>query len=156
MRALAFVSVLAATWLAGCASLPDAACPIDQSLRQPGAGGCDNQALVELGQRYESGDGVPQDFGKAAALYKAAATSQPSVIYVYSPAVGRESYGRVIPVRTGPGRAASPEARYRLGLLTLKGAGVKQDRKKAESLLRSAAQDGFAPAEQALADMSKE
>ena len=114
---------------------------------------CDQQGLVAMGLRYETGDGVPQDYRKAASLYRAAARSQPGTIYVYSPPVGKESYGRVIPVLTGPGRAPLPEAQYRLALLHLKGAGVDTDRQKAEKLLQAAAGAGYAPAAKTLSSM---
>ena len=133
--------------LGGCATFPDADCPIaDPSLRME-ASSCDNETLVELGKKYENGIGVHQDYRKAAVLYRLAASASPDLIYIYSPPVGRESYGRVIPVRTGTGRTSSPEALYRLGLLYLNGTGVKADRRKSERLFREAARAGFVAAE---------
>lgn len=153
MIARGLVVGLTAGLLVGCLSRHDAACPItDPAIRQA-AGGCDDVALVAAGRRYEAGDGVAQDYQQAAVLYRAAASSQPAVTYVYSPAVGRESYGRVIPVRTGSGKAPSPEAQYRLAILYLKGAGVKQDQSKARKLLEQSAKAGFAPAVEALHGM---
>ena len=144
---------LAAGLLAGCLSRADASCPIlDPAVRQL-AGGCDDAALIAAGRRYEAGDGVPQDYRQAAALYRAAASAQPAVTYVYSPPVGSESAGRVIPVRTGSGKAPSPEAQYRLALLYLKGAGLKQDEGKARRLMEQSAKAGFAPAVEALSRM---
>lgn len=139
--------------LVGCASFPDYGCPITDPMLRQVAGGCDDASLVTLGRKYEEGDGVAQDYRQAASLYRAAASAQRGVTYVYSPPVGKESYGRVIPVRTGSGKAPSPEAQYRLALLHLKGAGVKQDAGKARKLLSSAAAAGYAPAVEILASM---
>jgi TPR repeat protein len=67
-------------------------------------------------------------------------------MFVYSPPVGRESVGQVIPVRTGAGNPGLPEAQYRLALLHLAGNGVPVDEARAKALLEQAANAGYAPA----------
>lgn len=74
-------------------------------------------AQLALGILYETGDGVPQDYKRAAHLYRQAATTMPAVTYVYSPPVGRENMGRVIPVSNGRGTPGLPEAARRLANL---------------------------------------
>ncbi|MCH8686436.1 SEL1-like repeat protein [Pedomonas mirosovicensis] len=78
----------------------------------------DQLAQYALGIAYEHGLGVPADRKAAMRYYRAAAASVPGRIWVYSPPVGKESMGRVIPVDTGPGRTGLPEARAALERLT--------------------------------------
>jgi uncharacterized protein len=113
MKALApLLCVLAS----GCASLGFAPCAATvQSASSVTdlacwAGKGDKQAQFALGQRYETGQGVPISLKRARSLYAAAASATPSTIYVYSPPVGKESYGRVIPMNTGAGQAGLPKA----------------------------------------------
>lgn len=86
----------------------------------------DKQAQLELGIRYETGEGVPRDVGRAAELYSRAARSEQRPRHVYSPPVGKERHGRILtsgPVSVSPGL---PEARRRLE--GLQGRGAEVDR----------------------------
>jgi len=74
-------------------------------------------AQYALGYAYETGDGVTADAKRARRYYKAAAADRPGRTYVYSPPVGKETYGRVIPVATGDARPGLPEARAALARL---------------------------------------
>jgi hypothetical protein len=74
----------------------------------------DKHAQLELGVRYEEGRGVPIDLRRAERLYLMAASDSGGTTYVYSPPVGRNGRGQVIPVDTGPRQHGLPEARVRL------------------------------------------
>src|SRR5690606_7329583 len=70
-----------------------------------------------LGFAYEHGIGVERNVEQALRYYKRAAAPRANRTYVYSPAVGHESHGRVIPVTTGPnlpGLGAAQKAVERL------------------------------------------
>ncbi|WCM25843.1 SEL1-like repeat protein [Sphingomonas sp. QA11] len=74
----------------------------------------DKYAQLALGVRYEEGRGVPRDLAKAKILYARAASDSGGTLWVYSPAVGAATKGRVIPVSSGPRRAGLDEAKLRL------------------------------------------
>ena len=76
------------------------------------ARGGDKQAQLTLGRRFEQGAGVPQDPDRACRLYAMASRTTGGTMYVYSPPVGREKAGRVIPVST-PVSHGLPEASAR-------------------------------------------
>ena len=97
---------------------------------------------MELGKAYEGGAGVPQNYARAADLYRAAAAFSSGTTYVYSPPVGK-SAGRVIPIRTGTDQAGLPEAKYRLALLYASGRGVEQDEERAREMIEDAAKAGY-------------
>ena len=105
----------------------------------------DKHAQLLLGLRYEEGIGVKRDLSRAAALYRAAGTANPGIIYVYAPPVGNAP-GTVIPVTTGPAEPGLPEAQYRLGLMNLEGRGVRYNYKRGVGLIDQAATAGYAPA----------
>ena len=105
----------------------------------------DKHAQLLLGLRYEEGIGVKRDLSRAAALYRAAGTANPGIIYVYAPPVGNAP-GTVIPVSTGPAEPGLPEAQYRLGLMHLEGRGVRYNYKRGVGLIDPAAAAGYAPA----------
>lgn len=143
MTRAALVAGAVMTLSAGCATIPP--CPLNgMAAVQCRAGRGDKSAQLELGKAYETGAGVGQDFGRAAELYRAAATSVSGTTYVYSPPVGR-SRGQVIPIRTGADQAGLAEAKYRLALLHRAGRGVKLDRARADELFVEAVKQGFRP-----------
>lgn len=146
---LALLTIL--LFAGGCSTRPDCSAEVSpiSSLKCASASG-DKRALLELGKRYEAGDGIPKNEAQAARLYRSAAQPTPDVLYVYSPPVGRESAGRVIPVTTGRGAPGLPEAQYRLALLYQQGRGVKADARRATQLLQAAAKSGYPPALEAL------
>jgi hypothetical protein len=82
--------------------------------------GLDKTAQFALGQRYESGDGVPVDLKMARRLYQAAATPSGGTTYVYSPPVGAESTGRTLALNAGPAEPGLPEARNALERINAK------------------------------------
>jgi hypothetical protein len=77
----------------------------------------DKQAQLALGIRYETGDGVARDLDRAEQLYARAARTEARPRYVYSPPVGKEGQGRVIPVSSAGVRPGLPEAARRLDAL---------------------------------------
>ncbi|MFA5968535.1 MAG: hypothetical protein WC816_04755 [Sphingomonas sp.] len=72
------------------------------------------QAQLELGIRYEEGDGVPQDYARAKRLYRMAASDSGGTLWVYAPSPGGGAPGRVMPVDRGPRVAGLAEARRKL------------------------------------------
>jgi hypothetical protein len=62
----------------------------------------DKQAQFELGQRFATGEGVPQDCEKAKKLTRRAASASAGTLWVYSPPVTSGGQGLVIPVDRGP------------------------------------------------------
>jgi len=96
----------------GISLVPGDADPEIQSLARSAQAGS-KHAELELGIRYEEGDGLPVDLDRARALYKSAAPDTGGTIWVYSPPVG-SSPGQVIPVDTGPKQLGLVEAKKRL------------------------------------------
>jgi hypothetical protein len=123
MKALA---LLLCSSLSGCMSLglapcngtPQSATSITDLQCWSGKG--DKQAQFALGQIYESGAGVPINLKRARSFYASAASATPSTIYVYSPPVGNESYGRVIPMTSGIAAPGLAEAHVALARVTAK------------------------------------
>ncbi|MCG8504605.1 MAG: sel1 repeat family protein [Sphingomonadales bacterium] len=103
-------------------------------------------AQYELARAHETGDGIAADPARAVAWYRAAAETVGGTTYVYSPPVGSETYGRVIPVTTGPARPGLAAAQYALGRLYLEGRGVKRSDRKARKWLERAARQDYGPA----------
>lgn len=89
--------------------------PVSQHRCWADSGDQVSQYLMGFG--YEHGIGVEPDAELALRYYKRAASPRSNRTYVYSPAVGSESHGRVIPVTAGPdvpGLGAAQKATERL------------------------------------------
>jgi TPR repeat protein len=69
----------------------------------------DKNAQLVLGDLFVVGQHVPRDTTRARALYSAAAQKSGGTLWIYSPPVGKEKAGRVIPVTQPvvPGLAAA-------------------------------------------------
>lgn len=153
-RLAALAGCAAALILAGCAHRPsECASPCLASSLQCRAALGDKLAQLELGVAFEEGQGVAVDLKRAASLYRSAAAPISGTTYIYSPPVGKEKAGRVIPVRVGPDRPGLVEAKVRLARLYLAGRGVKLDRNRAAALLGQAARAGSEEATALLADL---
>jgi len=76
--------------------------------------------MFALGQRYENGDGIPIDLRKARKFYRAAAAQSGGTTFVYSPPVGTERVGRVLPLNAGPVQDGLPQAREALDRVNAK------------------------------------
>jgi len=116
--------------LSACLATVVAGCTISSSYMglslAPGAVSTDVQALalrasqgdklaaLELGKRFEAGDGVPRDRVRAIRLYRVAASDSGGTLWVYAPSPGGSASGRVIPVDRGPRVAGLAEARRKL------------------------------------------
>ena len=109
-------------------------------------------AEIELARRYETGNGVPLDFARAATLYRRAAADIPRTTPLYSPPVRPGGSGRVILVQNPNARTGSAEARYRLGLMLIEGRGIAPDARRGRQLVERAAASGHAAARQWLAE----
>jgi len=113
-------SVLLVLAAGGCASheymgislKPGEASPGLQSLAHQAQVG-DKYAQLLLGIRFEEGLGLPADRKRACKLYGQAAADSGGKIWVYSPPVGKEAQGRVIPADLGPRQSGLLEARTR-------------------------------------------
>jgi hypothetical protein len=119
-------SLLICLLLTGCASLGFGSCAGSAATATSisdlscWAGKGDKQAQYALGQIYETGSGMPQNLKRARNFYAAAASATPNTIYVYSPPVGSESYGRVIPMTTGTAAPGLEAAKVALARVTEK------------------------------------
>ena len=89
--------------------------PVGELARLASSG--DQQAQFELGVRFEEGRGVTCDADKARALYRKAATSTGGTIWVYQAPVGNDTYGRKVPIDSGPRQAGLTIAAQRLQAL---------------------------------------
>jgi hypothetical protein len=74
----------------------------------------DKQSQLDLGIRYETGSGVPQDMKQARRLYRMAAATTGGTIYVYQPPVKKGGRGGVVPVNLGPVVQGLEAAKVRL------------------------------------------
>lgn len=77
----------------------------------------DKYAQLELGVRYEEGRGLAVDLERAVRLYRMAASDSGGPLYVYTPTVGRNGRGRVLPVRNPIVQRGLAEAQTRLARL---------------------------------------
>lgn len=119
------------------ASVAELQCGADQGLQA---------AQVALGRLYETGDRVPRDVARAAALYERAAASTPPTTAIYSPPVTVGGRGQMLFLanpNAGPGLA---EAQYRLGRLLIEGRGIPQDVERGRAMMKRAAKQGYSPA----------
>jgi hypothetical protein len=110
---LAAVSACAAHSYMGIPLVPGRASPELQSLAHRAQSG-DKQAQLDLGVRFEEGNGVPVDRKRAIILYRQAASDSGGTIWVYSPPVGNEAHGRVIQVGGGSRKPGLTQAKLRL------------------------------------------
>ncbi len=117
--ALSLASCAASSQYMGISLRPGAAEPSLQSTAQRARAG-DKYAQLELGIRFEDGNGVPREAARALELYRAAATDSGGTIWVYSPPVRKGDTGRVLPVKMGQPQAGLAEARRRLEALEMR------------------------------------
>lgn len=92
---------------------PGEASPDVQALAHRAQAG-DNRAQLDLGIRFEEGDGVPQHSGRATKLYRQAASDSGGTIWVYMPSPGNGAKGRAVPVDRGPKQLGLDDAKKRL------------------------------------------
>lgn len=111
---LALAGCAAPTSYAGISLVPEAVDAEVQRLALMARSG-DKQAQLELGIRYQDGNGVSPDAKRAKRLFEQAATDSQSVLYVYQPSVSGRSFGRVVAINTGQREYGLAEARDRLG-----------------------------------------
>ena len=97
----------------GIALAPGAASPELQDLARGAAAG-DKYAQLDLGIRYEEGNGVPRNLKRARRLYRLAATPSGGTQYVYTPPVRKGGKGMVTPMNMGPRVEGLEEAKRRL------------------------------------------
>ena len=83
---------------------------------EKGAARGDRNAQLELGKRYEAGDGVPRNRRKAETLYRAAANTSPRVDVLHTPWSNHNASWRVTTSKNN-NLARLPEAEERLAKL---------------------------------------
>ncbi len=109
--------------------------------------------MLQQGNRYYTGNGVPQDYTKAVEWYKKAAeagnlTAQFNLAKCYSDGKGIErSYDKAAEWYTKAAEAGYADAQANLGLLYEKGRGVNQDNAQAVSWYTKAAEQGVKEAQ---------
>lgn len=89
----------------------------------------DKSAQLELGQRFETGDGVARNLVLAEKLYRSAASDDDGRTQVYLPPVSRSDAGRVITLDFGVKTPGLRQAKERLAALRSASAGQMDDRK---------------------------
>lgn len=62
----------------------------------------DKEAQLELGVRFEEGNGVPVNLARAKSLYRSAATTSGGTAFVYVPASRPGRKGMIIPISRYP------------------------------------------------------
>ncbi|MEV5022580.1 SEL1-like repeat protein [Sphingobium sp. LMA1-1-1.1] len=89
-----------------------------QELAQRAQNG-DKQAQLDLGIRFEEGNGVPRDKARAMKLYRQAASDSGGTMWVYMPSTGNGAKGRVVPLGGQPNITGLVEAQLRLQRILL-------------------------------------
>lgn len=103
---------------------PSVMAPELRDLAQRASGG-NKQAQLELGIRYEEGQGLPVDLERARKLYTMAASDNGGTMWIYSPPVRNGAKGRVVPIDRGIMQPGLIEARQRLDALTRRASDLK-------------------------------
>ncbi|MCK0530674.1 SEL1-like repeat protein [Sphingobium agri] len=80
----------------------------------------EKQAQLDLGVRFEEGQGVVRDLERAAKLYSAAGSSGGGSRMVYVPVSGKRARAMTMPLSSGMRAGGLPEAGKRLEMLTAK------------------------------------
>ena len=124
MRQLHFLTAALLALLTGCSanqyagiSLTPGTAPDEIRHLAARAEDGDKAAMLELGIRFEEGDGVPRDLERAERLYRRAAESRPRIHYIYEPPLRPHGVGRYHPIQTGISSPGLIEARRRLEAL---------------------------------------
>jgi len=125
---LALMTTGCVTTVQPCSSLVDVGASASVKALQCVAAAGDPRASLELGERYERGDGVAMDLSKAERLYLLAAKGNSGMSSLYVPSSTDGRYGTVITTRTGPERTGLPEAWSALAQLRLRTARSARDR----------------------------
>lgn len=115
-----------------------------------------SRSPYEAGNRYLTGQGVPQDSQKAVQLFTQAANdgdpyAQNELAYLYTVGQGTEqNYEKAFYWYQKAADHGLPSAQYNLGLMYRNGIGVPANKQKALELFRSSASQGFGPARKML------
>jgi hypothetical protein len=113
------------------------------------------EQALELALRMRVGIGAPKRPGVALKVYEQLARTTGGTIYVYSPPVGSEGAGRVIPVNTGPAIPGDGHAMRELGIMLISGEAGKPKLKAGWNWIKSAAVMGDIPAQEMLKGLPK-
>ena len=112
--------------------------------------------MYQLATKYEDGNGVPRDMGKAIALYRQAAEqgyvpaqTYLGVIYDKGRGVQQDDAEAIRWFRLAAEKD-DPQSQFNLGVLLIKGRGTEKNEKEGWDLIRKAAGNGYKPASAAL------
>uniref|UniRef100_B0T187 Sel1 domain protein repeat-containing protein n=1 Tax=Caulobacter sp. (strain K31) TaxID=366602 RepID=B0T187_CAUSK len=97
----------------------------------------DRVAALDLGRRYEHGDGLPVDWVKAADFYVQAAASEAPRSTLHLPPTSGERRGSLVIMSAGPARDGLPEAKLALASLVFRVARTDPERQEACRYARS-------------------
>lgn len=119
------------------------------SLKQSAEKG-DANAQFQLGRKYDSGEGVPQDYSEAAKWYLKAAEqghldAQYTIACLYREGLGvTQDYSKAVRWFTNAAEKGHAPSQTNLGMMYIEGLGVEKDFSKAFVLTRKAATSGVA------------
>jgi TPR repeat protein len=109
-------SACASSSFIGMSLIPGRAAPELRELARRAMAG-DKQAQLDLGIRFEEGDGVPVNRKRARRLYRMAASDGGGPAWVYVPSVIEGRPGRVMQLGEGSRQAGLAQAKLRLEAL---------------------------------------
>jgi hypothetical protein len=98
-------------------SLAPGAAPADVQRLAARAQSGDKQAQLELGERFEGGQGVLADRERAIRLYRMAVSDDGGTRWIYSPSPGGGALPRVVAFTKGPAQAGLLEAKEKFRIL---------------------------------------
>ena len=113
----------------------------------------DKRMMLALAKRLDFGAPEERDADRAEHLYKAAATTIPGTIYVYTPGF-RGKPGRVMPINVGPTVPGLIEADYYRALMHIEARAAKPNYRKGIKMLERLSKSGYAPATEKLSALS--
>jgi TPR repeat protein len=112
----------------------------------------DKAMILELGKRFETGDGVTANAKRAETLYMMAATSTGGPIWLYTPGF-QGAPGRVMSIDRWPVIQGLREGTYRRALMHIRGRAARSSVKKGMKWMQKLAKDGYQPAQEYLASI---
>lgn len=141
----------------GCANVPTEGCQTDGYIRLGSWEMLDcyaqmgnRESAMRLGEMFERGEGVPQNFSKAVSYYALAGTPFSKDKFFYVPKIGHADSAIRSRVATGIMSPPLPQAQFALARLYAEGRGVKRDIKAARHWANLALQGGEPAAEELL------
>ncbi|HTN95196.1 MAG TPA: tetratricopeptide repeat protein [Gallionella sp.] len=127
-----------------------------EQVKLKNAASSDPGEMYQLATKYEDGNGMPRDMGKAIALYRQAAErgyvqaqTYLGVIYDKGRGVQQDDAEAIRWYRLAAEKD-DPQSQFNLGVFLIKGRGTEKNEKEGWDLIRKAAGNGYKPASAAL------